>query len=851
MKNRLALSSVVGTVFSIIALGTTIGYITYSMNVLENFNTDTIVRNVQSFDSNQEGFEVVKASLTNSKFNITVQNTGNIPINITRLWIKNTTATNWVYKYDLNAQVSPGGTTKNIGYNLPLTAKVDKSYDVKLITQRGNVNEFLINSPYSNPLDLRLYAVPTTVPDGYTTTLILTVTNNMSSKNTLLNITPITDLSESGIASAVKISGPIPSSYESLKSGDTASFRYTYTMSGTTGDSKTFTGSLVNGFPGNTDSADITLQDIAFSIQSGSSLESQGLSTNVVPPNVLVFHQESTDALSQHQMFAGAAENPTTWDTSSTQSWIFYTRNDTLSDVNVDAGKWNATLRMISKSIPDTNPAISSLPKLIYLFNETAASSTAADSSGNSRTMTLGTSTAKPAASTSYGMNGTVGYHFDGGDYMEGPTFVAGTDDVGLYPDTTTGWFKTSSTSDTKQVIYRIGTGSEYYEIAMADGNANSRGKVFFKYAPTGTGTPPQGSCSTSLKLYNDGNWHHFAAVRDNQWTCKLYMDGVQDGSDTTNTCTGCTGTNTDQVQPAAGSKVTIGRDPSTSSNYFTGDLDQIFHWNDAQLSQNQVNALKKANYGANAHAFNFILERTNAAGTTVYETLKSDTAYLISFYDGKGGSAISDYSKLQRNYTTGALGTKVFTAIGANHDSLYGDRLRLTITRNTATSLNMTIKIDETSMATPPSSFLQTPHTDEPWPSYWVYKISGALPQVYVYNQGPYGSWITTLTRLTWDDIASVNSYGSYVDTACGVNINILTGNTHADSPLIKVGDQCLLIFTKPSDPPYNGGSSPPSGTVTIPAGLYRVNVFMSGYDEGGKIFLRTTYIGIIRAIP
>ena len=839
MKNRRALSSIVGTVFAIIALGTTIGYITYSMGVLEKFNEDTLVRNIQSVDTNQENFDVVKASIVNNRFDITVQNSGNIPINITRLWVKNTTATNWVYKYDLNTQISPGG-TNNLGQNLALTALDTKSYDMKMITQRGNTKEFLINSPTTAPLDLQLHAIPNTVPGEFTTTLILAVTNNMSNKNTLLSIVPT--IQDSGDADAQLLTPqPIPPQYDSLASGDTAFFKWVYKMTGTGGQTKTFTASLQNPFTGNTVSDTVTIEDVGFSIQSGTAIESQGLSTSQAPDEILILHQETTDAATGRQMYSGAAENPTTLNTPGL-SLTFFSKNDTQQNVVVGNGKWNATLRMISNAVPDGITA----PNLIYHFEESGT--TVSDSSGNGRDMTAMNSVSN---SGNNGRDGTKAFQFAGtlqsDHYLQGPTpLSSGIDDIKGPPDSTSGWFKTTgAANDNKKIIYRVGSdANDYYEIALGDGTATKGGYLYFKFnTKSGMSPNPAGDChqSTGSRL-DDGNWHHFVAVRDGSYTCKLYIDGNTNVAgttleDTSGCSSGCSGVNADYIDPVGRDYIGKNPDVSAGGQYFPGYIDDVFHWNSYTFPSTKVGVFYNTNYGANAHHFQFSFDRTKSDGNAP-QNIAHDDNYAITFWDGKGSATA--WSAKERNYTTSSLSSP-YASFARNNDQTYGDRLKFTM--KWVSGLNMSLRIDDPNLNNPLSTFIQVPSVTEAFPSYYILDNDNN-PVVNVYNEGPYGSWVTYLTRITLDDIASTNAYAGQIRKACGTTVD-KNNQLAIDSPLIKVGVTCALEFEKPSDPPNAQGTSP-----IVTPGQYRMYVFMSGYDETGNIFLRTTYVGLVRVV-
>ena len=138
MKSRRGLSTVVGAVFAIIALTTTVAYVSYSMNTLSQFGQTVLGKSQQTLNTVNEKFQVTNVNIANNKFNITTVNTGNIPINFTKLWVTNSSATNidWTRVYNLNAFVGPGATLKNIGQSIPLSALSTNSYNIKLVTSR-------------------------------------------------------------------------------------------------------------------------------------------------------------------------------------------------------------------------------------------------------------------------------------------------------------------------------------------------------------------------------------------------------------------------------------------------------------------------------------------------------------------------------------------------------------------------------------------------------------------------------------------------------------------------------------------------------------------------------------------
>ena len=264
MKSRKGLSSIVGTVFAIIALSTTVGYITYSMNVLDKYNQSILVTNANALDRNKEQIQVTRVTIDNNKFNITASNTGNLPVHLTRFWVTNTTDVNKVFRYNIDYNLNPDQSQIKIGQSLPIYAKTDQAYDLKLITDRGNVNEFTVNSAGTAPLNIQLLALPATVPSDFTTELVMIVTNNQSSvlTNLVPQISKWTSNPLPSTATCTPSAVASPSSVSTLSPGGTAVFKWDLKMTGTDGKICTYVASLQNGFPGNTASATATINAI-------------------------------------------------------------------------------------------------------------------------------------------------------------------------------------------------------------------------------------------------------------------------------------------------------------------------------------------------------------------------------------------------------------------------------------------------------------------------------------------------------------------------------------------------------------------------------------------------------------
>jgi len=342
MKKRRGLSSVIGMVFLVVVLSSTIGYFTYGVNLIEQLNNEVITKAMEMQDLTKEKFEISNVKIDGGKFNLTIYNTGELPINFTRIWVNNVTDSTWpLQNFTVNKIATPKQIITNIGQELNLQALESQAYSIKLITHRGNAEEFFINAPNQEPLDLKLLALPETVSDGFRTTLLLTVTNNMTKNNVLLNIKPIMQTPQvTGTATYTLISDMNPSQKSTLDKGDTAYFTWTYEISGALNDNVIFTVSLQNGLPQNTASATVKINDVLLAQQSETTLTSKSLSTSS-NEELLIFHKETSGTPNgEYQMYPGDPDTGGMSISVETDNPKFFTNNGTA--INVPPSNLNA-----------------------------------------------------------------------------------------------------------------------------------------------------------------------------------------------------------------------------------------------------------------------------------------------------------------------------------------------------------------------------------------------------------------------------------------------------------------------------------------------------------------------------
>ena len=358
MRTHRGLSAVVGTVFLVAVVIGALSYVTYSMNILGNFSESLITEEKRQKDKQGEAFEITSVEITPaSKLDGIITNTGQIPLEIKSLWIEEVGAANSVKKFDIGTTIAPGNQLDLID-SVDFDMDAAKGYAMKVVSGRGEVQTFYVNSVGSNSLYLTSRTIPEVVSTEFDTTVLFTVTNNSTNNAPILNLTPDTlgvDVSTcTPSCTATYVSGPTPSFYPSLKQGETATFAWVYTVAGADANKITFTASLLNGVPTNTATSTVEVRDIVSALESGTAIESQGLGSLSRGSHVLLFHQETDRTPStSYQMFSATADggnNGLKIELDSTTP-NFFTNNGT-NIINIPAGDWITSLRLQSEALP-------------------------------------------------------------------------------------------------------------------------------------------------------------------------------------------------------------------------------------------------------------------------------------------------------------------------------------------------------------------------------------------------------------------------------------------------------------------------------------------------------------------
>ena len=259
MSSHRGLSAVVGTVFLVAVVIGALSYVSYSLDVMGNFSESLIVEESRQRDKQAESFTIESIDVTGaSKLDGVIKNTGEIPLELTTLWIDEQGVNDVVQKFTLSEEIAPGSSV-DISSLVDFTMDSDKGYNMKVVSSRGEVSSFYVNSLADENVYMSLTASPTVIPSTFTSTLIYTVVNNMSNGNYLYNLTPVMNdtrqtlgLESAGLTYEMVGGEPTPSSYESLGPGEVAVFTYEIKLTGETdGDLQLFNVTLANANQGN------------------------------------------------------------------------------------------------------------------------------------------------------------------------------------------------------------------------------------------------------------------------------------------------------------------------------------------------------------------------------------------------------------------------------------------------------------------------------------------------------------------------------------------------------------------------------------------------------------------------
>lgn len=903
MKSHRGLSAVIGTVFLIAIVIGALSYVSYSLDILGNFSEQLVAEESRQRNIQNEEFDITSIDVTSlNKLNATIKNTGEIPLKITTLWVDELGVDDVVQKITIDKTIAPGRTFDFTHENIDIDIDPTKGYNLKMISSRGQTQSLYINSGSVEPLSMVVHVLPKKVSTGFPASLLFVVANNMSNNNNLYNLTPNIEVSSAnGLASFASLSSVIPSSYPVLKPGDVATFEYVYTVSGVEGQFIDFGISLQNGYslpsdPSHIQSVNATVEvkDVELAIQSGSSLTSLGLeTTSSNDADILLLHEETWGT--PIGMGARQMENTNpdvggnTYNTVDDIPMIFISSNMT-QEVIVQQGKWNATLQYYSDI---TSPDVPT-PSFAFFFecDDCSDDDLTAESVGNISSDKADAGNLKKDGKSGGGDNfpvwrdptnqlygdgpdGDGYYHFDGDD----PFFKTdwditkegtGFSDVDTPPDSDAVWVRLpSATIDSYMPLIRFGSTDEKkddendrYEISIGTPDGNNIGKVAYEYE-TGQDEPVDDGvtkCLSTIALHQSpylGKWQHIVGVRESTGACTLYINGSN-----VDTNVGTTGLGQvdvydtkkkehDPIKTAGIGSIKFKDEDADNTLY--ADVSSWMHWNDHALTSDEVEELYYTNYGDNGSRVQVIVNRTDSSGAfppleTIFNFVDTMPFHdpAVNSIGGINYDFLSDDDDLEK------YSQNNFTAISSGNNTISIDERVAAAINVTDTNQNLPIfyRIDDIAYSgdslVETGSFLQSPETSAPWPTFLSFCTTAEVSLI-VFNEGPEGIWFTFPgTRLVLTTNDSLTSYGAmplYLVYDGQPNFSI---DHNTDGPYVPNQATIEVKFRALHNPP----SIPVGGNDAVVAGDYNAAVFLSGFDEGGRAFLKTVDLGLVHII-
>jgi len=336
----------------------------WSLNLQNNFGRVLTERNTIETEQKAEKVELRDVKIDSDKFNMTLVNTGSLPVKLVSMWLTNTTDTNgWHKNYTLNNLINPGDSLTKFGQDLALTAKNSSSYKINIITERGTSANFQVLSPKDKAITMSLFAVPRSPLSGQNVTIMFGVTNNLTDGSIVQSVRPKLPLNwtkteaASGTTNAIAtlVEGPTPVVEQGLTLAETVFFKWVYKITGDQGDEIRFNATVVNAKQGNfvTDSVTLSIAQIAtFAEQSLSAAQAgslappgssfvgnalnllNGTASGVSPPGEPMHHNEPAKIGKENA--AQITLNPTI---TSTNSRKWYTQ-PSAGAATIPAGEW-------------------------------------------------------------------------------------------------------------------------------------------------------------------------------------------------------------------------------------------------------------------------------------------------------------------------------------------------------------------------------------------------------------------------------------------------------------------------------------------------------------------------------
>ena len=242
-KNRRGLSSVVGALFFTVLMIAGFSVLSLALDAQTDIvTTQRIVSDIE-IKKQQEQFGILASSDGNDFLNLSINNQGQNPVEISSIWITNKTLPDQpATRYDVNYDDAfiPSGFTIDVVSSQTLQMIPD-TYDIKVISSLGTIKQFEFdnNGGGSSGLRVEMITDPPDVIIGQNVTIAMIVTNTGS--ETITNVYP-DPLDVAGpVGTSNTTSSHTPTSVAALNGGASVMFTWDSQVSGDSDDQLTFT----------------------------------------------------------------------------------------------------------------------------------------------------------------------------------------------------------------------------------------------------------------------------------------------------------------------------------------------------------------------------------------------------------------------------------------------------------------------------------------------------------------------------------------------------------------------------------------------------------------------------------
>ena len=239
-KNRRGLSSIVGALFFTVLMVAGFSVLSLALDAQTDIvTTQRIISDIE-IKKQQEQFGVLVSTDTNDYLNVSINNQGQNPVEITSMWITNKTLPDQPAKrYTINYDYAfvPSGFVSNVIPPQTLAMTSDK-YDIKIVSSFGSIKTVELDTigGGSSGLRVEMIADPPDPVIGKNVTIAMIVTN--TGDVPITNVQPgALDASSSNVMGTIVISPPIPPGpIATLTGGASVMFTWDTQVTGDSGD---------------------------------------------------------------------------------------------------------------------------------------------------------------------------------------------------------------------------------------------------------------------------------------------------------------------------------------------------------------------------------------------------------------------------------------------------------------------------------------------------------------------------------------------------------------------------------------------------------------------------------------